>query len=87
MNAKKITGLALAATAAAMFATAPMTASAGGHAKGQCAGVNACKGHSSCKMTFFRRLLLPPSFVRPLAITIEESEILTIYCFLEVRDF
>jgi hypothetical protein len=49
MNTKKITGFALAATAAAMFATAPMTVSAGGHAKGHCGGVNACKGHSSCK--------------------------------------
>lgn len=49
MNAKKVTGFALAATAAAMFATAPMAVSAGAHAKGQCSGVNACKGHSSCK--------------------------------------
>lgn len=49
MNAKKITGFAIASTAAAMFATAPMTASTGTHAKGQCSGVNACKGHSTCK--------------------------------------
>ena len=41
------TGLALAATAAALFALAPVAASAADDVK--CMGVNACKGLSSCK--------------------------------------
>jgi uncharacterized membrane protein len=40
--------LALAATAAALFAIAPVSASAA-EEKVQCMGVNACKGKSSCK--------------------------------------
>ncbi|NOZ11432.1 MAG: hypothetical protein GXP09_10380 [Gammaproteobacteria bacterium] len=49
--AKKISGFALATAAAAMFAGAPMMASAA-EADGatiHCMGVNACKGKSSCK--------------------------------------
>jgi hypothetical protein len=49
MITKKLTGLALAATAATLFATAPISASAAGSSEGKCMGVNACKGHSDCK--------------------------------------
>ena len=45
-TAKKISGVALAAAAATMFAVAPMSASAG--AKGKCVGGNSCKGTSAC---------------------------------------
>ena len=45
-SAKKISGFALAATAAAMLSVAPMSASAS--AKGKCVGANSCKGHSDC---------------------------------------
>ena len=49
MSVTKTTGsVALAATAAAMFALAPVTASAG-EGSVKCMGVNACKGLSSCK--------------------------------------
>ena len=48
----RLTGFALAATAAALFATAPLTTMAGGHeageAQGKCVGGNACKGQSAC---------------------------------------
>lgn len=50
MRMKKVTGLALATTAAALFATAPMIAqgaSQSGDVK--CMNVNACKGKSDCK--------------------------------------
>jgi len=48
--AKKLSGMALATAAAAMFAGAPVTASADSHtADVHCMGVNACKGKSSCK--------------------------------------
>jgi len=47
-TASKLTGIALASAAAAMFAMAPVTATAGGTSKGHCVGVNACKGKSSC---------------------------------------
>ena len=46
---KKATGLAIATAAAGLFAmAAPLSATA---AEGdvKCMGVNACKGHSSCK--------------------------------------
>ncbi|MBA2409990.1 MAG: hypothetical protein H0V62_09560 [Gammaproteobacteria bacterium] len=46
---KKNYGLALAATAAALFATAPITASAAESSESHCMGVNACKGQSDCK--------------------------------------
>lgn len=46
----KMTGAALAAAAAALFATAPLgTASAAEEAKVQCAGINGCKGQGACK--------------------------------------
>jgi hypothetical protein len=45
---RKVTGTALAIAAAALFSTAPITASASSH-WGQCAGVNSCKGQSDCK--------------------------------------
>ncbi len=44
----KTTGFALAVTAAAMLAIAPMSAQAYG-TKGKCMGANSCKGHSACK--------------------------------------
>lgn len=47
-TAKKISGIALAATAAAMFAMAPMNVSAGSDKAGKCYGVNSCKGQGAC---------------------------------------
>ncbi len=47
-TANKLTGVALATAAAAMFAATPMMASAGSSTQGHCVGVNACKGKSSC---------------------------------------
>lgn len=53
MNAKKITGLALATAAAGLFATAVVpSAYAAKHemeAKVKCEGVNSCKGTSACQ--------------------------------------
>lgn len=55
MNARdRITGLTLAAAAAAIFAATPMVASASAHqsaeqAQGHCIGANSCKGQSACK--------------------------------------
>ena len=46
-TAKKITGVALAAAAAAMFAVAPMSVSAGSNT-GKCFDINSCKGKSAC---------------------------------------
>lgn len=46
-TSKKISGVALAAAAAAMFAVAPMNASAAG-STGKCIGGNSCKGSSAC---------------------------------------
>ena len=46
-TAKKISGIALAAAAATIFAVAPMSASAGSE-KGKCFDVNSCKGTSAC---------------------------------------
>ena len=46
--ATKKTGVALAATAAALFAVAPMNAVASDSAKGKCIGGNSCKGQSFC---------------------------------------
>ena len=48
-TSKKLTGLALAAAAATMFATAPMSASADEYTPVGCMGVNACKGKGACK--------------------------------------
>lgn len=51
MNKIKITGAALAISAAAMFSMAPAHASSSdaGSTMVQCAGVNSCKGQGSCK--------------------------------------
>lgn len=51
MEGKKLAGMALAATAAALFMTgcANMVGGAGTSAKVQCDGVNSCKGMSDCK--------------------------------------
>ena len=46
----KMTTIAMAAAAAALFAVAPITAvQAGSDAKVHCFGVNKCKGHNDCK--------------------------------------
>lgn len=51
MESKKLAGMALAATAAALFMTgcANTGSGAGTSAKVQCEGVNSCKGMSDCK--------------------------------------
>ena len=51
-NDMRLRGLALATTAASLFALAPLAAhadAAGADPLGYCYGVNACKGKSSCK--------------------------------------
>ena len=48
MDVKTTSSLTLAAAAAAMFALAPISASAG-DAEVKCVGGNTCKGHSACK--------------------------------------
>jgi hypothetical protein len=48
MNQSKISGLALAAAAAAHFTVASV-AGAGEEGKVHCEGVNSCKGTSACK--------------------------------------
>ena len=48
-NVKKITGLAIAAAAAAMFVAAPAAMAAKHEGNVHCTGVNACKGKSDCK--------------------------------------
>ena len=49
-TAKKLSGAALAAAAAGIFAFAPISSAvADSHAKVQCFGVNGCKGMGSCK--------------------------------------
>ncbi|HEV2110039.1 MAG TPA: hypothetical protein VGT99_01695 [Gammaproteobacteria bacterium] len=46
----RLTGITLAAAAAALFATAPLAADkAGADTTGKCFGVNTCKGKSSCQ--------------------------------------
>ena len=47
MNVKTTSSLTLAAAAAAMFALAPISASAADEVK--CVGANACSGQSACK--------------------------------------
>ena len=50
INAKKLTGIALATAAAGLFVTASIpAASAAEEAKVHCDGVNACKGESACQ--------------------------------------
>jgi len=47
---KTISSIALAATAAALFSTIPMSAAqAGENSMVHCFGVNKCKGHNDCK--------------------------------------
>ena len=48
-TANKITGLAIAAAAAAMFIAAPAANAAKQEGKVHCTGTNACKGKSECK--------------------------------------
>jgi hypothetical protein len=48
-NATKITGLAIAAAAAAMFMVAPAANAAKHEGNVHCTGLNACKGKSDCK--------------------------------------
>ncbi len=48
MDVKTTSSLTLAATAAAMFALAPISAGAGEETV-KCVGGNTCKGHSACK--------------------------------------
>jgi uncharacterized membrane protein len=49
-NKKGFSSVALAATAAALFSTMPMTAAhAGEDSQVHCYGVNKCKGHNDCK--------------------------------------
>ena len=50
-NVKKITGLALAAAAAAMFMAAPAANAAKHEGKVHCTGVNACKGQGFISMS------------------------------------
>lgn len=51
MNAKKLTGLALATAAASFFATAGISSAYAGKDEGKvhCDGVNSCKGASACQ--------------------------------------
>jgi hypothetical protein len=49
MSKKKLSGVALAIGAASLFALTPVVATAHTHHHVKCVGVNACKGHSSCK--------------------------------------
>ena len=48
-TAKKITGLAIAAAAAAMFAMVPVAQAAKHEGMVNCTGVNGCKGKGECK--------------------------------------
>ena len=46
----KLSTIAMAAAAAALFSAAPLTAvQASSDAKVHCSGVNKCKGHNDCK--------------------------------------
>jgi len=45
--ATKLNGLAIAAAAAAVFAMAPLSATAGDAKTGHCMGANACKGQGA----------------------------------------
>ena len=47
-TAKKVSGVALAAAAAAMFAVAPMSGAVAGEKAGKCFNVNSCKGAGAC---------------------------------------
>lgn len=45
---KKVSGVALAAAAAAMFSVAPMSNAVAGEKAGKCFNVNSCKGTGEC---------------------------------------
>lgn len=47
-SARKVSGVALAATAATLFTIAPLNLSASQQASGKCVGGNSCKGQSFC---------------------------------------
>ena len=47
--ANNVSGAAIAAAAALLFSTAPLSVAGAEDAKMHCDGVNACKGQSSCK--------------------------------------
>jgi hypothetical protein len=48
--ATRLTGFAIAATAASLFVTAPLAAAEDATTiVGRCTGVNSCKGQSSCR--------------------------------------
>lgn len=49
ISTKKLTGAALATTAAMMFAFAPVSVVHADDAMVHCMGVNACKGQGACK--------------------------------------
>lgn len=49
MTIRKTSGLALAAAAAVLFASASFTAGAADEGKVKCDGVNGCKAQSACK--------------------------------------
>lgn len=49
LNRRKFSVMALAGTAAGLFATVPGQALASKESKVECWGVNACKGKSDCK--------------------------------------
>jgi uncharacterized membrane protein len=48
-NKKKLSSVAFAATAAAIFSTMPMTAVQAADSMVHCYGVNKCKGQNDCK--------------------------------------
>jgi hypothetical protein len=47
-TAKKLSGVALAATAATLLSVAPLNVSAHEHSADKCVGGNSCKGQSFC---------------------------------------
>ncbi len=49
MQVNKSTGVALALSAAGLFACAPATTTVATEADVHCYGVNKCKGHNDCK--------------------------------------
>lgn len=49
ISKKKLSSAVLAIGAASVFAFTPAISSAASHHNVECMGVNACKGHSSCK--------------------------------------
>lgn len=49
MNARKLSGIALATAAAGLFAVAAAGPAAAQAAKVKCEGVNSCKGQGGCK--------------------------------------